>query len=90
MIISEKQLKKLISEEVQKAMSGYLNVPDYDVEKSVNRLVTIINTEADAFDKKYDETAAAAYDAYTTRLYSLAENLERFLKQLKQDGPFGF
>ena len=88
MELTERQLKKLIYEETQKAMTGLLNVPEYDVEKSIKRLVALIDSEAEKFNQKYEESGSMVYDAYNTKLYSVSEKLEQFLKQLKEDGPF--
>jgi hypothetical protein len=85
MIITEKQLKKIVSEEVQKALTGRLNVPEYDVNKSIQRLVPLIDQEADAFYEKYKESGDKIYEAYATELWAITENrLEKFLKKYKE------
>ena len=82
MIITEKQLKKIVSEEVQKALTGRLNVPEYDINKSIQRLVSLIDQEADAFMKKHEEAGDEIYEAYATELWAITENrLEKFLKK---------
>jgi phage host-nuclease inhibitor protein Gam len=89
MKLTEKQLKGIIAEEVQKALSGSLNVAEYDVEKSIKQLLAMIESETEKFEQKMEDAGGATYDAYVTKLYSISENLEYFLKRLKTEGPFG-
>ena len=85
MTITEKQLKKIISEEVQKAISGYLNVPEYEVNKSIQRIVPLLDQEANTFMEKAKESGDEMYEAYATELWAITENrLEKFLKHYKE------
>ncbi len=44
MKLTEKQLRDIIAEEVQKAITGSLNVAEYDVEKSINQLLALVDS----------------------------------------------
>lgn len=88
MNITEQQLKEIIQEGVKKAISGYLNVPEYDVNKSIKQVVTMLDAEADKFYQKYQDFGADIYDAYYTRLYAISEKLEHFMKEFKEDRGF--
>jgi hypothetical protein len=88
MRLTEKQLKNIIAEEVQKAISGSLNVAEYDVEKSIKQLLAMVGSETEKFEQKMEEAGGVTYEVYVNKLYSISENLEYFLKRLKTEGPF--
>ena len=88
MKLTEKQLRDIIAEEVQKAITGSLNVAEYDVEKSINQLLALVDSETEKLKKKMEQAGGATYEVYVDKLYSISENLAYFLKRLKKDGPF--
>lgn len=88
MKLTEKQLRDIIAEEVQKAITGSLNVAEYDVEKSIKQLLAMIDSETEKFEQKMEEAGDVTYEVYVNKLYSISENLEYFLKKLKTEGPF--
>lgn len=88
MRLTEKQLKNIIAEEVQKAISGSLNVAEYDVEKSIKQLLAMVDSETEKFEQKMEQAGGATYEVYVNKLYSISENLEYFLKRFKTEGPF--
>jgi len=67
--------------------TGTWNIPEYDINKSVKQLAAAINTEAEKFDGKYEQSNEVMYEAYRDRLWSIAEQLERFVKMYKEDNP---
>lgn len=88
MKLTEKQLRDIITEEVQRALSGSLNVAEYDVEKSIKQLLAMVDSETEKFEQKMEQAGGATYEVYVDKLYSISENLEYFLERLKKDGPF--
>ena len=88
MKLTEKQLRDIIAEEVQRALSGSLNVAEYDVEKSIKQLLALVDSETEKFEQKMEQAGGATYEVYVDKLYSISENLEYFLERLKKDGPF--
>ena len=88
MKLTEKQLRDIIAEEVQKAITGSLNVAEYDVEKSINQLLALVDSETEKFEQKMEQAGGTTYEVYVNKLYSVSENLAYFLKRLKKDGPF--
>lgn len=83
-VVTESQLKRIIMEAVKQitdgVLSGSMDIPGYRVKKDLDALVSYVDKMAEKYSDLYDETGDGLYDSFCDRLYSLSENLGRFLK----------
>ena len=84
MKLAEKHLKAIIAEEIQNALSGNIDIPEYEIGKSIKKIAAMLDAEAEKFLEKYDMNGLKIYDSYGSKLYDISEKLERFIKEFKK------
>lgn len=85
--ITEGRIRDIVAESIkqitdgsEKSLTGTTDVSGYQVKKDLDNLVSIVDRLAEKYSDLYDETGDDLYDRFCDRLYSVSENLGRFLK----------
>lgn len=86
-MITEERIRQIIAEEIkqitdgsEKAVSGTMDIPGYQVKKDMDNLISIVDRLAEKYSDLYDETGEGLYDRFCDRLYEVSEKLGRFMK----------
>ena len=93
MKINESKLRKIVKEAIEQTLTGQIDA-SVEVQRSISRLVQIVEQEGDKFNKLYGElqqngsgnyTDIEIFDSYCSKLYAICETLENFNEKYKQE-----
>lgn len=88
--LTEEKIKELIAEAVKQladsnVLKAEIDVPAYEVSKGVKKVVSFLDSVAEEYLNRYDETGQELYDQFGSRLYSISEKLEKFMDEAGYD-----
>ena len=87
--INEETIRKMVTESVKQLTSGALeakiDVPAYEIDKEIKNVVAYLDGLAEKYLDRYDDTGQELYDRFGGKLFSISEDLEKFMKNAGYD-----
>jgi hypothetical protein len=98
--LTESSIRRIVEDAVRQITAGgtaegELDVPAFEIDRDIKKLVKIMDDMAEAYIDKSEDTGEQIYERFASRLFSLTERLDKFMDDegydmhlRKRDGEF--